>query len=562
MAPSRPALERIPLDALHRHPRNPHKPGGKALAALAESLRAQGQLEPLLVRPLEKGGFEILAGHRRVEALSMIGAEAADAIVRPSVSDAEALAILLAANEQREDVDPFMEAIAVRELVDLEGSVVATATRLGMSPRWVAGRLSLLSLSETWSKRRLEDPWRSWTLGHWLQLARLSPDAQDALAKDGAGRTSVLLEDEALPVSTLEEIVDERLRELRRAPFDLEARDLVRGCPPCSACPKTSQSVPGLFDDGAPTDLKNAVCRDPYCWRRKAAATVRNRIAEARTKVAGDTSKPDEVVVVAKGYTAPKGAGRAVSANGWEPAKEGSKGAVQAVIVGEGGGVTTGYVKLLGGRSASAAPAPAPKKESPEALLARLEQEHAAAVDLAVDRAAWDWIEGDGPVALRPLLALVLLVGSYPFGSESKKDGTRLGRTLELAADLADGKAFDEAALVAVLRPAVAMAVDYVSHDWRGAFDRILGKKNGERAWATLLRAAGFTPARQAELRAAVKPSAELLAARAAGKQQDLSAKPSKAKGAGKGAAAGDRDAAAADAAPAPKKAKAGKGAR
>lgn len=555
----------LALAELHPHPKNPRKPGGGNLAGLAESLKAQGQLEPILVRELEAGGFEILAGHRRVEALRLIGRETADAVVRRDLGDGDALAILLAANDQREDVDAFLEALALRELVIFEGSVKGAAARLGQTSRWVAQRLALLELSPSWQKRRKEAPWDAWTPAHWQQIARLAPDAQEALASE-KGRDVYLLEQESPAVDDLEAMVNERLRVLGRAPFDVEDSKLCRGTPACSACPKTSQSVPGLFDDGEPTDLKAATCRDAYCWGRKAAATVRAKIAAAKEKAAPEPGA--EVLVVGRGASAPKGAGRVVPSYSWEPSKEGAKGAVPVVIVGEGGAVTTGYAKVKGGAESGARAAGHQPKlataEKPADRLARLETQHAEAIADDVERSIWDRIEKHpAPMPFRRALALVLLVGAYPFPRRGARKSP-LEAGLKLAEALGRGEAFDEATVAEALRPAIALQSEDVAYEFAQCYSDAGGEALVRRALQALAAAAGVTPAELAAVAAKVKPSPELLAARAAvAAAPPAKAAPSK-KGRGKAAAAGDDDAGDADAAPAPsgKAKRAGKGAR
>lgn len=545
------AVVALELEALHPHPKNPRKPGAGDVAGLAESLKAQGQLEPVLVRALDEGGYEILAGHRRVEALRVNGTPTALAIVRHGITDAEALAILLAANDQREDVDPFLEAVALRELVKLEGTVKGAAARLGQTSRWVAQRLALLELSPTWQKRRKEEPWSGWLPAHWQQIARLAPDAQEALANE-KGRVVYELARELPAIDSLEALVNERLRVLGKAPFDVEDPKLARGTPACSACPKTSASVPGLFDDGEPTDLKGATCRDGYCWGRKAAATVRAKIAAAREKVAPTPGA--DVPVVGRGVSAPKAAGRVIPSYSWEAAKEGAKGAVPVVIVGEQGAVSTGYAKLKAGSGAAPAAKPAPKKaEAPAAALARLEAEHREAVEQAVEQHLWDRCEtlgkGRGPLPFRRAMALVLLVGAYPFGNRDRKRNPEA--VLKLAEALGRGEAFDEPAVALALTPAIEASIEQVSYDFGRAFKEAGGPALERRAYEALAAAAGVTPAELSAIEGGVKPSKELeLARKAAAAPAPAKAAPAK-KARGKAAAAGDDDAGEADAAPA-----------
>src|ERR1700729_3087882 len=119
-----------------------------ALKELAESIRTQGVLSPLLVRPVTEQGFEIVAGARRYRAAQM--AEVATVPVRiKNLTDAEALEAQLIENLQRRDVHPMEEANGFRALLNLEEpkySIEQIAARTGKSPAYVAGRLRLTEL--------------------------------------------------------------------------------------------------------------------------------------------------------------------------------------------------------------------------------------------------------------------------------------------------------------------------------------------------------------------------------------------------------------------------------
>ena len=88
-----------------------------ALAELAESIRAQGVMQPILVRPLPEGRYEIVAGERRWRAARMAGLSSVPALVR-EVSDSHALAMALIENIQREDLNPLEQAAGIKRLID------------------------------------------------------------------------------------------------------------------------------------------------------------------------------------------------------------------------------------------------------------------------------------------------------------------------------------------------------------------------------------------------------------------------------------------------------------
>ena len=131
----------LPLAVLTESTTNPrHIFEDAALKELAESIRTQGILSPLLVRPLTAQNFEIVAGARRYRAALMV--EAATVPVRiVNLTDAEALEAQLIENLQRRDVHPMEEAQGFRALLNLEEpkySIEQIAARTGKTPAFVA----------------------------------------------------------------------------------------------------------------------------------------------------------------------------------------------------------------------------------------------------------------------------------------------------------------------------------------------------------------------------------------------------------------------------------------
>ena len=118
-----------------------------ALAELAESIKAQGVMQPILARPLAAGRYEIVAGERRWRAARLAGLTQVPALVR-EVPDRNALAIALIENLQREDLNPLEEAAGVKRLVDEFGLTHAQAAEgLGRSRTAITNALRLLELA-------------------------------------------------------------------------------------------------------------------------------------------------------------------------------------------------------------------------------------------------------------------------------------------------------------------------------------------------------------------------------------------------------------------------------
>lgn len=89
----------------------------EALQALAESIKQHGILQPLLVRPLEAGGYEIIAGERRWRAARMAGLEEVPVYIRPLEGE-KIMEVALVENLQRENLNPVEEALGYKELIE------------------------------------------------------------------------------------------------------------------------------------------------------------------------------------------------------------------------------------------------------------------------------------------------------------------------------------------------------------------------------------------------------------------------------------------------------------
>ena len=139
----------LPLSHLHDNPSQPRQTfDAESLAELAASIREQGIIQPLLVRPLagRPGHYQIVAGERRWRAARQAGLGQVPVHVR-EMSDAEVMAAALIENLQREDLNPMEEAQALQQLREtLNLTQEALAARLGKSRPAIANALRLLQL--------------------------------------------------------------------------------------------------------------------------------------------------------------------------------------------------------------------------------------------------------------------------------------------------------------------------------------------------------------------------------------------------------------------------------
>ncbi len=142
-------LRRLPVELIVPNPRQPRRAIDEAgLEALAGSLRERGVLQPVLVRPVAGGTYELVAGERRWRAAQLAGMETIPAIVRDR-DDADALQAALIENMAREDLNPVEEARACAALVEELGLTRETVgLRVGRSRVAVSNLLRLLDLPD------------------------------------------------------------------------------------------------------------------------------------------------------------------------------------------------------------------------------------------------------------------------------------------------------------------------------------------------------------------------------------------------------------------------------
>jgi ParB family chromosome partitioning protein len=142
-------LLELPVDAIHPNPRQPRRRfEPEAASGLAESVRRQGVIQPLLVRPRAAGGYEIVAGERRWRAAREAGRETVPAVVREA-DERETLLLGLIENVAREQLTPVEEARAYAVLIDEFGlSLGEVAERVGRSKPSVSNRIRLLELPD------------------------------------------------------------------------------------------------------------------------------------------------------------------------------------------------------------------------------------------------------------------------------------------------------------------------------------------------------------------------------------------------------------------------------
>ena len=120
----------------------------EAISALADSIREHGMLQPILVRPISTGGYQIVAGERRWRAARMLGLDEVPVTIR-ELSDAETMQIAIIENLQRENLNPIEEANGYNELIEKFGMTQEKVAKMvGRSRSAVANAVRLLTLPD------------------------------------------------------------------------------------------------------------------------------------------------------------------------------------------------------------------------------------------------------------------------------------------------------------------------------------------------------------------------------------------------------------------------------
>ena len=249
-----------------------------ALKELASTIRTQGVLSPLLVRPLTENGFEIVFGARRYRAAQLAEQDTVPVRIK-QMTDAEVIEAQLIENLQRRDVHPMEEAQGFRALLDLEEpkySIEQIAARTGKNPSYIAGRLKLTELIPAVVEAFYKD---QIGVGHALLLAKLQPAQQEQALPhcfredwSGASKNRNIL----LPVRNLQFWIEQNVMLiLKEAPFNKRDGQLVPAAGSCADCPKRTGHNKLLFSDLGKADA----CTDPTCYQAKVQAHVVQAVA-------------------------------------------------------------------------------------------------------------------------------------------------------------------------------------------------------------------------------------------------------------------------------------------
>ncbi len=266
------AFQILAIDTIHESTTNPRRTFDEAkLYELAESIKHNGLIQPITVRPNNQG-FEIVAGARRYRAAQLAELFSVPARI-VEIDDAKALEWQLVENSQRVDVHPYEEAQGFQRLLDIPGYDVATLVeKSGKSASHVYARLSLLQLiptvAEAFTQERI-------TASHANFIARLPQESQAEAFEQCWRKDWQDKEPHLLPAKHVAAWIQANLYlSLADAPFDREDPTLNPAAEACVTCPRRSGFNTALF-----ADVVSDQCLDSRCYHSKVEAFLDREIA-------------------------------------------------------------------------------------------------------------------------------------------------------------------------------------------------------------------------------------------------------------------------------------------
>jgi ParB family chromosome partitioning protein len=264
--------EFLAIDTIHESTTNPRRTFDESkLHELAESIRANGLIQPITVRPNSQG-FEIVAGARRYRAAQLAELFSVPARI-VEIDDATALEWAITENALREDVHPYEEAQGYQRLLDMPGYDVATLVeKTGKSASHIYARLSLLQLiplvAEAFTQERI-------TASHANLIARLPQESQAAAFEQCWRKDWQDKEPHLLPAKHVAAWIQANLYlSLADAPFDREDPTLNPAVGACVTCPRRSGYNTALF-----ADVGSDQCLDAKCYHSKVEMLLDREIA-------------------------------------------------------------------------------------------------------------------------------------------------------------------------------------------------------------------------------------------------------------------------------------------
>ena len=255
---------------------------------LAASIKEEGILEPLIVRPAKNAGYELVAGERRWRAAGVAGLRDVPCLVR-NLTDGQVIKIQIHENLHREDVHPLDEAASYKFYMESLGMTMADLTlQVVKSPEYVHQRLKLNELISDAQTDFLD---KFLPIGHAMEIAKHSPEHQKRILEryvySGYANDK---HDGAVPLIKLKSSIRQNIMlDLADAPFSKKATDLRPDGLPCTKCPERTGFHPTLF--GEAETGGGDCCLNSDCYRLKTENLIqitRRKLTDAVRRETGD----------------------------------------------------------------------------------------------------------------------------------------------------------------------------------------------------------------------------------------------------------------------------------
>lgn len=300
-------LKTISLKEIQVSDTNPRKIfDEKAMTELTESIRENGLLQPILVRPKGKK-YELVCGERRYRASMSIMAEFKTRNTIPvmvrELTDEEAFELQIIENLERKDVHPLDEAEAFQRMFDSGKYTLADiAAKMAKTESFVAQRLKLCDLIDEIKQDFLEG---IIGIGHAVLIARCDVFKQADIHKGAQPWKDTDPRDYGTVKDLKEKIEDDTIL-LEKAVFGLNDDKLLTGVCACEFCPNRSGANPVLFDD-----MQEDRCFDEKCFDSKTDAYVSREVTKIITEglsvplIFGWSKPSDFVISMSEQYNVP-----------------------------------------------------------------------------------------------------------------------------------------------------------------------------------------------------------------------------------------------------------------
>lgn len=252
----------------------------KELKELADSIKVQGLIHDITVRPTDDGHFIIVSGARRNIANNLAGNKTIWAKVA-LLNEEQAREVMLNENLHRVNPNPIEEAGCIAEMIESKRGFKEIALRLGKSESFVAGRFKLLSLIESFQEMLVND---KITLEQALELATISQDSQIEVCENHCKGWK---ENEYFHLQNIKNLLKFYTYDLSQAPFDIKNKTLIKDAGSCINCKHNSATMGTIFPD-----LQKGICTSRTCYQQKCKAHYSLEIMEKYL-----TEKPQAVIM-------------------------------------------------------------------------------------------------------------------------------------------------------------------------------------------------------------------------------------------------------------------------